>query len=186
MAVDRSTVAKVLDQIAAHLELQGENAFRVRAFRGGARTISSLAGEPSDWVAGTTLEEARGIGPAIQSVVREMVAGGRSSLLDELREHTPPGLVEMLGISGLGVAKVRLIHERLGVDSLPALEAAARDGRLADLPGFGSKTADNVPRYRKAAPDDPVPARAPRRRGGGAHAGRAGTGVRGVEGDRGG
>lgn len=144
MAVDRSTVAKVLDQIAAHLELRGDNPFRVRAFRAGARTLASLAGDPEDWVAGTALEEARGIGPAIQTVVRELVAGGRSSLLDELREHTPPGLVEMLGISGLGVAKVRQIHERLGVDSLPGLEAAARDGRLAGLPGFGPKTAENV------------------------------------------
>lgn len=144
LGVDRNTVARVLDQIASHLELKGENPFRVRAFRYGARTLSGLAGEPADWLAAGTLDEARGIGPAIQGVVRELVAGGRSSLLDELREQVPPGLVDMLNISGLGVAKVRQIHEVLGVDSLPALEAAARDGRLAALPGFGAKTAENV------------------------------------------
>ena len=65
-------------------------------------------------------------------------------MLDELREHVPPGLIEMLRISGLGVAKVRTIHERLHLDSIPELEAAARDGRLAALPGFGTKTAENV------------------------------------------
>ncbi len=56
----------------------------------------------------------------------------------------PPGLVEMLQISGLGVAKIRQIHEALDIDSLPDLEGAARDGRLARLPRFGQKTADNI------------------------------------------
>jgi DNA polymerase (family X) len=144
MSVDRATVSRVLDQIAAHLELQGENPFRVRAFRSGARTLAALGGEPAEWLGSGSLEETRGIGPAIQAVVRELVQGGRSSLLDELREHTPAGLVDMLNIPGLGVAKVRQIHGQLGIDSLSALEAAARDGRLAALPGFGPRTAENV------------------------------------------
>jgi len=110
----------------------------------GARTISSLGGEPSEWVARGTLNELHGIGPAIQGVVRDLVTAGRSTTLDELREQVPPGLVEMLRISGLGVAKVRQIHERLHVESVPELEAAARDGRLAQLPGFGARTAENV------------------------------------------
>lgn len=144
MSVDRAAVVRVLDQIAAHLELKGENAFKIRAFRMGARTIGALGGEPADWVAQGTLDELHGIGPAIQGVVRDLVMSGRSTTLDELREQVPPGLVEMLRISGLGVAKVRQIHERLHVESVPELEAAARDGRLADLPGFGAKTAENV------------------------------------------
>ena len=75
---------------------------------------------------------------------RELAATGRSTTLDELREQIPPGLVEMLGISGLGVAKVREIHERLHIDTLAELEDAAADGRLAALPRFGRKTAENV------------------------------------------
>ena len=144
MTVDRTAVARVLDQIASHLELQGENPFKVRAFRMGARTIGSLSGEPTDWLAQGTLTETPGIGPGIQGVVRDLVGSGRSTVLDELREQVPPGLVEMLRISGLGVAKVRQIHERLHLESIPELEAAARDGRLASLPGFGAKTAENV------------------------------------------
>jgi DNA polymerase (family 10) len=69
------------------------------------------------------------------------VKTGHSSLLEELREQIPAGLVEMLSISGLGVAKIRQIHETLGIDSLPELEAAARDGRLSRLPRVGPKTA---------------------------------------------
>ena len=64
--------------------------------------------------------------------------------VEELREQVPPGMVEMLQISGLGVAKIRQIHEALDIDSLPELEAAAHDGRLARLPRFGQKTAENI------------------------------------------
>jgi DNA polymerase (family 10) len=76
----------------------------------------------------------------------ELLDTGRSSALDELREQVPPGLAEMLRIPGLGAAKVRQIHESLAIESLAELEAAAGDGRLAALPRFGAKTAENVRR----------------------------------------
>jgi DNA polymerase (family X) len=76
----------------------------------------------------------------------ELLATGRSSALDEVREQVPPGLAEMLRIPGLGAAKVRLIHESLAIESLAELEAAVGDGRLAALPRFGAKTAENVRR----------------------------------------
>ncbi len=144
MTVDRQAVARVLDQIASHLELQNENPFKIRAFRMGARTIAGVAGEPGQWLAEGVLDSVPGIGAGIQAVIRDLVQSGRSTMLDELREHVPPGLIEMLRISGLGVAKVRTIHEHLHLESIPELEAAARDGRLAALPGFGPKTAENV------------------------------------------
>lgn len=144
MTVDRQAVARVLDQIAEHLELQNENPLKIRAFRMGARSIVRVAGEPERWLADGVLDDVPGIGAGIQAVIRDLVQSGRSTMLDELREHVPPGLIEMLRISGLGVAKVRTIHERLHLDSIPELEAAARDGRLAALPGFGAKTAENV------------------------------------------
>jgi DNA polymerase (family 10) len=64
--------------------------------------------------------------------------------MEEMRDQVPPGLMEMLAISGLGVAKIRQIHQELGIDSLPDLEAAAQDGRLAGLPRFGARTAENI------------------------------------------
>jgi DNA polymerase (family 10) len=65
-------------------------------------------------------------------------------MLEELREEVPPGLIEMLGVSGLGVTRIRTIHEKLGVETLSELEEAARKGTLAGLPGFGPRTADAV------------------------------------------
>lgn len=144
MTIDRTAVSRVLDQIASHLELKGENPFKIRAFRMGARTVTGIAGEPAHWIAEGTLDQVSGIGAGIQAVIKDLVESGRSTALDELREDVPPGLIEMLQISGLGVAKVRQIHEKLHLESIPELEAAARDGRLASLPGFGAKTAENV------------------------------------------
>jgi len=142
--MDKKAVAQVLEQIAAFMELKGENTFRVRAFRTAARTVGSLSTELDEALADGSLAGTKGIGPATLQIVQELTQTGRSSLLEELREQVPPGLVEMLQISGLGVAKIRQIHEALGVDSLPELEAAARDGRLAKLPRFGQKTAENI------------------------------------------
>ncbi|HSB55875.1 MAG TPA: DNA polymerase/3'-5' exonuclease PolX [Gemmatimonadales bacterium] len=144
MSMDKKAVAGVLEQIAAFLELKAENPFRVRAFRTASRAIASLPGELAEAMADGSLAGTKGVGPATLQIVQELVASGRSSLLEELREQVPPGLVEMMQIGGLGVAKIRQIHEALDIDSLPELEAAARDGRLAKLPRFGPKTAENI------------------------------------------
>ena len=90
------------------------------------------------------LAEVDGIGKATLEIVRELLTRGRSSVLDELREEVAPGLVEMLRIPGLGVQKVRQIHEHLHITTLAELEEAAHDGRLAAIPRFGVKTAENV------------------------------------------
>ncbi len=142
--MDKHAIRQVLEQLAACLELKRESPFRVRAYQNAARAIGSYPGDLAHATATGELGETKGVGPATLEVVRELLATGRSSALDELREQIPPGLVEMLRVPGLGVAKVRQIHEHLGIESLADLEAAAGDGRLAALPRFGAKTADNV------------------------------------------
>ena len=142
--MDRHGVAVTLDRIASYLELKGENPFRVRAFRTAEKTIEGFPGELDEAIADGSLAEAKGIGPAILEIVTELVQTGRSSLLQELQDEVPPGLVEMLAISGLGVAKIRQIHQSLAIETLPELEEAARDGRLAALPRFGKRTAENI------------------------------------------
>jgi DNA polymerase (family 10) len=142
--MDKKAVAQVLEQIAAFLELKGENPFRIRAFRTAARAVGGFPGDLRDGIDDGSLAATKGVGPATLQIVAEIVATGRASLLEELREQIPPGLVEMLGISGLGVAKIRQIHEVLDIDSVPELEAAALDGRLARLPRFGPKTSENI------------------------------------------
>ena len=142
--MDKKAVAQVLEQIASFLELKGENPFRIRAFRTAARAVGAFPGDLHEGLDDGSLAASKGVGPATLQIVSELVATGKASMLEELREQIPPGLVEMLAIGGLGVAKIRQIHDVLGIDSLPELEAAARDGRLAKLPRFGQKTSENI------------------------------------------
>ena len=142
--MDKKAVAQVLEQIAAFLELKGENPFRIRAFRTAARTVGGFPGDLREGLDDGSLAGTKGVGPATLQIVAEIVNTGRASLLEELREQIAPGLVEMLAISGLGVAKIRQIHDVLDIDSVPELEAAALDGRLARLPRFGPRTSENI------------------------------------------
>ncbi|MGH7522919.1 MAG: PHP domain-containing protein [Gemmatimonadales bacterium] len=142
--MDRTGVARSLEQIASYLDFQGGNPFRVRAFTAAARSILGFPGDLETAIADGTLAHVKGIGPAILQIVTELVTTGRAGILEQLQAEIPAGLVDMLGIPGLGVAKIRQIQESLGIETLPDLEEAARDGRLAALPRFGTRTAEKI------------------------------------------
>ncbi len=143
--VDSRTAADALERIAHLLELRGDNPFKTRAYHNAARALTALdADDLAPRFADGTLDNTPGLGPGTLAVVRDLVTHGHSSLLDQLAAETPPGLTELLGIPGLGTAKIHQLHTTLGVDSLDALEAAARDGRLAGVKGFGAKTAEKI------------------------------------------
>jgi len=142
--MDKPAVRQALDEIARFLELKGANPFRVRAYENAARAVMAFPGDLREGLRSGELARVRGLGKATLEVVSEMLDSGRASALDELREEIPPGLVEMMRIPGLGVTKIRKIHDALGIDSLAELDAAATDGRLAALPRFGARTAENI------------------------------------------
>ena len=143
--MDPRSAAHVLSQIAAYLELRGESRFKIRAYE---QAATALAGLETDDLGSLdregTLAPTRGLGPATLSIVRDLIATGESRYLDQLRADTPAGLLELLKVPGLAAPKVHRLHESLAIDSVDALEAAARDGRLAKLKGFGPKTAEKI------------------------------------------
>jgi len=141
---DRLGVAHTLDQIADYYELKEDNPFRVRAFRNAARAVLALPGSVEDALADGSLAKTRGIGPATLAIVKDLLEDGRSEVLEQLKRETPPGLLQMLDLPGLGASRIKLIHEKLGVRNITELEAAAKDGRLAALPRFGEKTAAKI------------------------------------------
>src|SRR6185503_4905357 len=143
--VDSRTAAHVLSQIAGYLELRGENQFKTRAYETAARGILTLGAEDlRPLLESGELGQVRGLGPATIAVVRDLVEIGSSRYLDQLREATPEGLLEMLRVPGLTPAKIHLVHEQLAIEDVDELETAARDGRLAKLKGFGPKTAEKI------------------------------------------
>jgi DNA polymerase (family 10) len=124
--IDKRSVAQVLEQIAAFMQLKGENAFRVRAFTNAARVVNGFPEELDVALANGSLAAARGIGPVTHQIVAELMKTGRSQPAGRVAGADSPRPVEMLEIPGLGVAKIRQIHDVLGIDSIPDLEAAAR------------------------------------------------------------
>jgi DNA polymerase (family 10) len=142
--MDRNDVAATLREIAALLQLKGESRFRVRVYQTAARVIAAHPGDLRIARARGTLAELSGLGPTTLEIVDELLDTGRCTMAEDLRDEVPPGLAEMLQIPGLGVTKVRQIHETLHVDEIAELGEAARDGRLARLPRFGPKAAERI------------------------------------------
>ena len=143
--MDPQVAAHRLNEIALLLEVRGENPFKSRAFAAAARTVGELEEEDiTPLVRSRAIAKLPGIGSTTLAVLADLVETGDSGYLDELRETTPEGLVEMLRIPGLGPTRIHRIHTGLGVETVADLEAAAKDGRLAALSGFGDKTAAKI------------------------------------------
>lgn len=142
--MDKDRVVEILGNIAVLLDLKGENPFKSRAYVNAARALESLS-EPLDKViAEKRLAGIRGIGESLQKKIEELVTTGTLVYYEQLKAATPPGLVVMLDIPGLGPKKIKAIHEQLGIETVEQLEAACKEGRVAKLKGFGEKTAANI------------------------------------------
>jgi DNA polymerase (family X) len=142
--MDKDKVAEILVEIGVLLELKGENPFKTRAYANGARTIKGLNEPLAKIVAEKRLGEIKGIGAALEQKITELVETGKLKYYEELKKSIPPGLIEMLEISGLGPKKIQAMQKKLGVDSIEKLEAACKVGKVADLDGFGEKTQANI------------------------------------------
>ncbi|HEV2320226.1 MAG TPA: DNA polymerase/3'-5' exonuclease PolX, partial [Verrucomicrobiae bacterium] len=95
-------------------------------------------------VAEDRLAEVKGIGEGIGKKIKELVQTGKLDYYVDLKASIPPGLAEMLEIPGVGPRKIKTLHDKLGIENIQQLEAACKAGKVAELPGFGEKTASNI------------------------------------------
>jgi len=142
--MDKKEVAAVLEEIALLLELAGENPFKVRAYATGARAVLTFPGDLTPAVADGRLAQVKGIGKSLAGVIQELLSRGEAAVHRELKERTPPGLLELLQVPGLGPKKARVLFQELQVTSLGELEYACRENRLIALPGFGAKSQEKI------------------------------------------
>ena len=142
--MDKDRVAEILIEIGILLDLKGENPFKSRAYVNASRALEEMS-EPLDKViAEERLDQVNGIGESIQKKICEIVTTGKLAYYEELKAATPPGLVAMLEIPGLGPKKIKALHDELGIETVEQLEQACKDGRVADLKGFGEKTQQKI------------------------------------------
>jgi DNA polymerase (family 10) len=141
-AVTNDDIAAAFEQVADLLEYQGENVFRVRAYRTAARTIAglveSLASVRAD--PNRRLTDLDGIGTDLADKIETLLDSSRLPLLEELERQVPAVVFDLMRVPGLGPKKVKALVDALHIDSLAGLEAACREGRVQGIKGFGPKT----------------------------------------------
>lgn len=133
-------LANLFNQIGTLLELRGENPFKARTYYKAARTIENLGTDLDDIIRNDRLKEIPGFGPAITQKILEWKETGTISYYEKLKETTPPGLLDLLRVPGLGPKKIAVLASTLQITSLDRLEEACRENQLLTVPGFGPKT----------------------------------------------
>src|SRR5688572_22053416 len=139
--LDKFGIAAALQEIAALLELKGgKDRFKARAYQRGARVIGGLSEDLGVVVLENRLTSMSGIGDALASQIEQLYLTGESSVLRGLKKEFPPGIIELSGVPGLSISKIKTLHEALGIKSIAELKAAAEAGNIKNIKGFGAKT----------------------------------------------
>jgi DNA polymerase (family 10) len=143
--LENPEIARILEEVADILEIQNANPFRIRAYRNAVRTVETLTTPLRKWVEeGRPLTDLPGIGKEMASHVREMVETGTLGFRDQLLAEVPRSLIELMRLPGLGPKKAKKIYDELKVGTVDELEAAAKEGRIAAIPGFGAKSQEKI------------------------------------------
>ena len=139
--MNKKTIIRTLEKIALYMELQGENPFKVSAFR---KAAAALEGDERSLSEMDDVTKLKGIGKGTAAVIEDLMATGESSLLKELEEIVPKGLLPLLKLPGLGGKKIAKLHQELGIDSAESLKAACEAGKVRELAGFAVKSEEKI------------------------------------------
>ncbi len=142
--MDNEYAAKILDEIADLLDIEGESSFRVQAYRRAANGLRGLIENIERINKEGRLRKVPGIGKGIAEKLEELLTKGKIEYHEELKEKIPPSLLELIQVPGLGPRKAKILYDNLNVQSIDDLLEATQDHRVASLKGFGSQTEENL------------------------------------------
>ncbi|OJW69121.1 MAG: hypothetical protein BGO68_04105 [Candidatus Amoebophilus sp. 36-38] len=137
--MDNKSIIKLLNSTATLLALHGANPFQVKHYTNAALFLERL-GKEVITLSQEELKQIEGINKGVISLVQEIQIAGTLHRWQELVEKTPPGVLDILELPGLGPKKVSLLWQQLGIQNLSELEEACKSGKVAQLAGFGEKT----------------------------------------------
>lgn len=143
--MENKPIARKLKLLAQLMELHEVNAFKVRSVSNAAFKVDKLP-YPLAGKSAEQLNQIDGIGKSISGYITELLQTGTLTDLEDLLQTTPPGVVEMLGIKGMGPKKIATIWRQLGIETTGELYYACNENRLAEAKGFGLKTQEEVKR----------------------------------------
>jgi DNA polymerase (family 10) len=137
-------IARLFDEIADFLEVKEENPFRIRAYRRASQAVEGLSEDIAAIAERGELLDVPGIGKDLAAKIQEYLAGRKVEYLEDLRKEIPAGVIELMGIHGVGPKTAKHLYEQVGVDSVEKLEELAQAHKLAGLPGIKAKTEENI------------------------------------------
>ena len=141
VTIDRKDVVRLLETIAIYMEIKGENTFKVAAFR---KAAQSLETSPHTLEEISDFQSLPGIGKGTAAVIEEYINEGSSTVLNELKEEVPKGLIPLLQLQGLGGKKIAKLYKELQIENAADLELACREHKVQALKGFGKKTEEKI------------------------------------------
>ncbi|PGY10050.1 DNA polymerase/3'-5' exonuclease PolX [Bacillus sp. AFS031507] len=141
MEVNKKEIIRLLETIAVYMELKGENPFKVSAFRKAANALETDERDVTEIEDFTSIS---GIGKGTAAVIDEYIKDGTSSVLKELKEEVPTGLIPLLQLPGLGGKKIAKLYKELKVVDVSSLKEACEAGQVQALAGFGKKTEEKI------------------------------------------
>ncbi|OCS88387.1 DNA polymerase/3'-5' exonuclease PolX [Caryophanon tenue] len=139
--MNKKIIIRTLEKIALYLELQGENPFKVSAFR---KAAAALEADERSLAEIDDVTKLKGIGKGTAAVITELIDTEKSTVLEELEANTPKGLVPLMKLPGLGGKKLAKLYQELGVDSAERLKEVCEAGEVQKLAGFGAKTEEKI------------------------------------------
>jgi DNA polymerase (family X) len=139
-SLTNASIAERFELMADLLELEGAVAYRVLAYRRAAKTLRETPESVVRLSEQGRLTELPGVGDTISDKVGELIASGHIAALEKLVAATPPGVVPLMRVPGVGPKTAKRVFSELGVETVDQVLEAARDGRIRDLAGLGEKT----------------------------------------------
>lgn len=140
-AMDKKAVINELERIAVFLEIKGENAFRVSAYRKAAQALEQDERSLAELDDPSVLS---GVGKGTAGIIEDLIRTGSTELLDELKDEIPEGLIPLLKLPGLGGKKIGKLYQELGITNAADLQKACEEKQVRALSGFGGKTEENI------------------------------------------
>lgn len=145
MAMRNVDIADLFETVADVLEIEGENPFRIRAYRNAARVLRSYGAEVADMIArGEDLKKIPWVGADLAARIEELVKTGKSPLLAKIQKGVPSVALELLKLRGIGPKKAKVLWTGLHLHNLGDLERACAEHRVRTLPGFSEKSEDAI------------------------------------------
>ena len=141
--MDNYAIAENFSLLSKLLDIHGDNSFKARIYGAAAFNIEKLPNQLADTPA-EKIASIKGIGDSTAKKIAEMLETGKLGVLGEYIEKTPPGVIEMLNIKGIGPKKIQTIWKEMGIESIGELLYACNENRLTLYKGFGEKTQANV------------------------------------------